>query len=541
MRIHYGIGVGGLEPEPIDLNIAPGTRHHTLLTTNEPPLETDSIFVKPAISNAGLRLAKIDDEIARLRDRLERLEEERASLSVFHLKNLAVLSPLRRMPAEVLCEIFSFTLPSPSEAEDWGRFDVKKSPWILGHICSHWRVIALASPSLWSLVVIKLQDDDPEGDYIFGGPGTVFDPRPIASAYPLVLLKTQIQRARNLYVFFSAHPSQSSHAIALFQLLVLNCMLWKEFEVTLVPEMLPHMAPLRDHVPLLQRLAIKWHSDSLPESAVEIDCFHAAPSLQTISARDKLSVSFPAHRLTQYDLVGTTATYLRILTLAVNLVQACIFIHDVQPTGFSGQVIDLIHLRQLYVTETAILNSFRLPALDSLGYLGNEVDAPSILVHLHVHVRSLFDRSAHAPRRLCVVGFPDAETTGRILHDYPSIIEFATVINLGRCPSDRSIFSYLTTAGPSVAPQLHTIFLGIDSRASSDYTAFTNSLQLRWRAENRALTCAGLYIFSGPSPDREVLDALESLRRDGLDMLLMEGSAAETVLTDWVYSLPDCL
>ncbi|KAJ7483447.1 hypothetical protein FB451DRAFT_106651 [Mycena latifolia] len=498
-----------LEPEPIDLDIAPGTRHHRLLNTNETPLDSDSIFVKPAISNAGLRLVKIDDEIARLRDRLERLEEERASLSIFHSKNIAILSPLRRMPAEILCEIFSLTLPSLSEATDCGRFDVKNSPWVLGHICSHWRAIALSSPSLWSLVVINLKNYHPD-DY---------DPLLPASAYPLVFLETQIQRARTLDLFFSTHPSQSSHAMDLFKLLVANCMRWKRLDATLVPEMLTLMAPLRGHVPLLHRLAIEWHSNSLPESAVDIDCFHEAPSLCALATGPQLSVSFPAHQLTQYELAGTSTTHLLVLKQAVNLVKACILIDPPELPGFSGEVIDLIHLRQLHVTHTVILDSFRLPELDSLSYESEADDGPQILVH----VRSLFDRSVHAPRRLCAVGFPDGETTGEILHAYPSIIEFATIIHLG----------------------LRCISLGIESGASSDYTAYMNSymrlLQARWRTENRALKCAELFIPVGPSPDNKVLDALDSLRRDGLDVVLAEGSAAETLLADWICFLPDCL
>ncbi|KAJ7663886.1 hypothetical protein DFH06DRAFT_986571 [Mycena polygramma] len=54
------------------------------------------------------RLAIIDEEIAKLRETLKQLEEDRASL----LSYKVILSPLRRMPPEVLGQIFSWTLPS---------------------------------------------------------------------------------------------------------------------------------------------------------------------------------------------------------------------------------------------------------------------------------------------------------------------------------------------------------------------------------------------------------------------------------------------
>ncbi|KAJ7691902.1 hypothetical protein B0H17DRAFT_872627, partial [Mycena rosella] len=131
------------------------------LSSNEAPLELDLAAVKSVISDTDARLVCLDTKISRLQDRLKRLEEERAAVSRYHAQNNAILSPLRRMPPEVLGEIFSWTLPSARDAVALGRrgttsicgSDVGSSPWILGHISSRWRAIALSTPSLWSLVV----------------------------------------------------------------------------------------------------------------------------------------------------------------------------------------------------------------------------------------------------------------------------------------------------------------------------------------------------------------------------------------------------
>ncbi|KAJ7138216.1 hypothetical protein C8R44DRAFT_607338, partial [Mycena epipterygia] len=137
---------------PVNFDAAPGTRHHRLLNSNEVPLDSDSINIKSVISTARVRLAVVEDELSRLRERMESLEKEHAALSSHLAQNNSILSPLRRMPPEVLGEIFSWTLPSVGVLRE-GHLGVAVSPWVLTHISSRWRTVSLSSPSLWSLVV----------------------------------------------------------------------------------------------------------------------------------------------------------------------------------------------------------------------------------------------------------------------------------------------------------------------------------------------------------------------------------------------------
>ncbi|KAJ7691917.1 hypothetical protein B0H17DRAFT_909307, partial [Mycena rosella] len=116
------------------------------LNTNEPPLDSDLVSIQSIISNTSAHLSALDSEISRLQHQLKQLEEERSAVSRFHAQNKSILSPLRRMPIEVLGEIFSWTLPSVRDA-----VAESISPWVLGHISSRWRAIALSTPSLWSL------------------------------------------------------------------------------------------------------------------------------------------------------------------------------------------------------------------------------------------------------------------------------------------------------------------------------------------------------------------------------------------------------
>ncbi|KAG7453256.1 uncharacterized protein BT62DRAFT_878843, partial [Guyanagaster necrorhizus] len=56
-----------------------------------------------------------------------------------------VLSPVRRLPPELLMEIFSWTRNSQS----YHVHRMKGSPWVVSHVCKTWRAAALSCPELW--------------------------------------------------------------------------------------------------------------------------------------------------------------------------------------------------------------------------------------------------------------------------------------------------------------------------------------------------------------------------------------------------------
>ncbi|KAJ7706740.1 hypothetical protein B0H17DRAFT_1001174, partial [Mycena rosella] len=140
----------------IDVQVVPATRaarHLELMTTNAPPEDIELSFIRTIAAETRARLVDLENQISRLEERLQRLGNERILLSSYHVQNQAIVSPLRRMPPEVLGEIFSWTLPSIQDVLERLRFDMSHSPWVLAQVCSRWRAVALLTPSLWSLLV----------------------------------------------------------------------------------------------------------------------------------------------------------------------------------------------------------------------------------------------------------------------------------------------------------------------------------------------------------------------------------------------------
>ncbi|KAK0187057.1 hypothetical protein F5146DRAFT_894794, partial [Armillaria mellea] len=82
-------------------------------------------------------------QIKHLRSILEVLSADEIMAQDEVQKQYSLLSPIRCLPAELLLHIFRF-IPTGGNPGD-----ITRSPWILGHICSYWRVISVNYPSLW--------------------------------------------------------------------------------------------------------------------------------------------------------------------------------------------------------------------------------------------------------------------------------------------------------------------------------------------------------------------------------------------------------
>ncbi|KAJ7147643.1 hypothetical protein C8R43DRAFT_1237164 [Mycena crocata] len=510
-----GAGVPPADDLHSEPEVAPGSRYHTLLNSNEPPGTSDLTSIRSLVSKTGARLTCLDSEIARLRDRVKALEDERELLSQSHARNCAILSPLRRIPPEVLAEIFSWTLPSAGDLLNSGfLLHWKEAPWMLTHICGRWRTVALSTPSLWSLVFIDFQDQS-------------FSPNPLRT-----VLETQIARANKLKIhFYGAENKNDVLQVEMLELLAEHSFRWEEFHVSLTSFLLPVVATLRDRLPALRRLGVNW--DTAESQGSVVDCFENSPALIEAHAYNEfspVSIPLPMHQLKRYQRDGPWEMHRDALALGSNLVQARIEIDYNHSWPVSDDSIELLHLRRLYVSQTTVLDYIRAPALDELAFCVEEGYASSDIL---CHVQPFILRSSSNLRRLCLSGTPDARFTTEILEKFPSLTELVIIlIDLeddlrGLELAANTLIIELTTLKPNgkaaISPQLSTIYFGCEDETYFDYSLYLKMLQSRWHSGGGALKSAALFIASGPSPDPATLAGLDFLRRQGLDVLLLEG------------------
>ncbi|KAJ7609328.1 hypothetical protein DFH06DRAFT_187316 [Mycena polygramma] len=513
---------------PPHLNPAPGTRHHALLTSNEPPRDPDIPTVQSVLFETDARLASLDNEITRASEQLEKLKQKRSALASHRRQNGAILSLLRMMPLEILGEIFMLTLPSPRPQKGIQMTD---SPWVLTHVCRDWKKIALSLHSLWSLVIVS------------------FVPETGPTTYPLAMVEAQIARAQNakLKIHFYGNRDMwgNSEQTEMFKTLARHSTRWGELHIQLTPDVFPLLADLRGNLPSLRKLWIRWSGHTLHMPPRDLDTFKEVPCLRDIGVVDysrAFPFHFPAQHLTRYELVAPWETHRRILRLATRLVEACIT-SDQTLIPDAGGIIEMAHLRRLYMYDDAnleSLKSLRTPVLEELALaqiaIDSDVGGTEILPHLDAFLaRSPFVRSLRLEECADPVVILD------ILHRFPSIVELAIA---AAASSVGEMIDTLVTdltvsdaAAPKiVAQQLRSLSLGWETESESpiDYPPFLEMVKSRMKTEHCNLKEIALLTEQtfGPNP---TLAELKMLREEGLDLLLLEGAEASEVIDGWIF------
>ncbi|KAF7346649.1 ABC protein [Mycena sanguinolenta] len=118
-----------------------------LLSTNDVPQDADIPLIQQTISGAQDRLRAVDARILTLQAALAQLVKRRAEIVEHRREHRAILSPVRRVPPELVCKIFDL-LTAPS------RHRLPRAPWRLGWISRTWRQYAVEYPPLWSYLTV---------------------------------------------------------------------------------------------------------------------------------------------------------------------------------------------------------------------------------------------------------------------------------------------------------------------------------------------------------------------------------------------------
>ncbi|KAJ7355821.1 hypothetical protein DFH08DRAFT_690668, partial [Mycena albidolilacea] len=141
------------ETPPPSTSLAYLLGHHS----TAPLSRTESDIANSYIDELESRIVLLDETLASLKLR-------RADLLNSVNTHKALLAPVRRLPSEILGEIFSLVvsamklqvhLPPIGKTLD--------APWLFTRVCRRWSAVALATPALWSTVFLNLDCDGTQG------------------------------------------------------------------------------------------------------------------------------------------------------------------------------------------------------------------------------------------------------------------------------------------------------------------------------------------------------------------------------------------
>ncbi|KAK7001437.1 hypothetical protein R3P38DRAFT_3284283 [Favolaschia claudopus] len=129
----------------------PESPFHAHLHTNYVPTDAE-------IDSIRAHLLPCEAELGRLEALIHELSCKRDRLQVYVDSHKALISQPRRVPQDVIQQIFIACLPTRHNAV----MNVAEPPLLLGRICSGWRSVAFALPILWASIHIAVDFIDSE-------------------------------------------------------------------------------------------------------------------------------------------------------------------------------------------------------------------------------------------------------------------------------------------------------------------------------------------------------------------------------------------
>ncbi|KAJ7587190.1 hypothetical protein C8J56DRAFT_943780 [Mycena floridula] len=135
---------------------------------NYAPLSSFDIMTVQSFleTDAPDELLRCDDEIFRLEGLIRAVEKRQEEIGESMALHRAALSPIRRLPAEILRIIFTFYCDigfwETEIFEERRRFCegvASFEPFTLASTCAYWRQIVLDMPSLWTTLMLVYEDE----------------------------------------------------------------------------------------------------------------------------------------------------------------------------------------------------------------------------------------------------------------------------------------------------------------------------------------------------------------------------------------------
>ncbi|KAK0204090.1 hypothetical protein DFS33DRAFT_859415 [Desarmillaria ectypa] len=301
--------------------------------------------------------ASINDEIAKL-ERLRLWYNAQLQDIQLHqpsvlkaLENLkSVYAPIRRLPRDILIEIFHLVCDSwwqdAEEDDDLEphSLDVTGPLWVLGRVCGLWRDTLHTSPASWARYVLV--------KYPF------FE-------HALEILQAYLERTGEhpLSLMAICEDANLTEEGEIMSSLIQSCHRWKNARIHTAMDH-THCLELISHLPVLQTIEIDITDDYNYDYRSDM-CLNAPHLWQaTLPSQGIHQVRLPPG-ITHYSGIITCVEDLQLLSQLPKLETCHLESNWVSPASIEAPVV-MAELCQLYVEDLDILNFLTAPMLQSL-------------------------------------------------------------------------------------------------------------------------------------------------------------------------------
>lgn len=514
---------------------------------NEPPTETELLEVQDSISETESDIERLDNHISRVRESLRALEFEREPLAEKLAYQKRITHPLRRMPDDILTEIFLACIDEDVGhtwvVENEDSFDLRQAPWVLVQVCKRWREVTLSYPRLWSTIRLSLHDSDGLN----------------SGHFRVSLLVLLLQRSAMHPLSVSINSPPASHSSGnkpflhpLLQVLLPTSSRWKSARFT-IPGCLSALDYLHGSLQNLRYLDIVKRGFRT-DPASTLNAFEFAPSLRCLAVHAyRLTIStwaLPWNQLTSIEYDGSVAETLTLLHMtSANLQEArltirIVYLDDhgehVDPQRPDTEELVVVQqLKHLSISQASsdhsfveVLDSITLPSLSSLsvelfsvtytGAVDNSNTSPSS------RLIALLQRSQCSLDTIELHFDMQPAEIMQLFQCSPTLRLFDSRYMSSNEGLDQLLDALTRDRGsPSscLVPELQTIKWSIDSEIDQMLCQrLLDMVESRARGENdleddTALRTCGIWVDSGLDPDSaQVRMCIQRCRARGMDV-----------------------
>ncbi|KAK0223703.1 hypothetical protein IW262DRAFT_1368721 [Armillaria fumosa] len=297
-------------------------RVNQLLASNEPPSDYELDDFKKILSNGSEHLHSLSQRISQVRHLLNQLTAHSIAVENQLLISKTLTNPVRKVPCEVLEEIFSWGMVDPMNAtigSPDNSLDARDFLWTVSQVCSTWRVLTLSRPRWWASIRFDLQAAVPEER----GPGPLqrflhrTTPHTLRNQYvelvgpylrPFLEYRFALHLERSgehtLSIFISSKRDISAHP--LLPHILSSSPRWGKLHISFYkPESFRALEAVSDSLDSLHELRVAVFDDRKFPSSWNTTAFRNAPKLQMVTLNDRPDFfQLPWSQILNADICG---------------------------------------------------------------------------------------------------------------------------------------------------------------------------------------------------------------------------------------------
>ncbi|KAF7378324.1 F-box domain-containing protein [Mycena sanguinolenta] len=407
--------------------VDPHLRHflQTLLRSHSPPPRGLS---SSTVSVLAEDLEKYDAQIAQLKDDSDDigpLKSRRSALEAYYLECRGLLAPIRRIPSEILIEIFRLCRSfepdlSFSRAADRAFCGMthlaQESLLRIAHVCHFWHETVMGTPTLWSTVSLHASALS----------GTAQQCKTTVK-----LLEAVLQRSGSMPLTVKSYPfdGHGQRFKPALKLLASHCARWRTARILNSPFDFQYLSSIQNNLPLLTTLELYIGGASLDQ----LDLLAFVQNVKNLTVHGSIEFAIaklPLAGLMAYNSVDLRPHEIKWTVASLSrLSYPCAIVISIEISGYHPSGLGILH------------------TTSNIGRLGLRVN-----------------------------GFCSVASTLQILDDMFGVLTLPTVHDL--------IF-----AAQNPLPWPHTQFIGLSIRSSFNTHLYSLNLHCVKIAQQQLIDC----------------------------------------------------